>query len=227
MKFLIVDKDNKAIDAICSAIAEFPDLEITKIQSFELALKNYLHIEAEFIISEWVIDNVNGMEFFEEVWKRDVNKPIVMVYTHINDSISEVAALNSGADDYITKHLSPPLLRRKIEALQRRKKAKNAPLIKIGELLIDEEKYLVRKNEEVHDLQRKEFEIVKLLSSQPGKVFSRTEILNSLWSEHEFPASRTIDVHIRKLRSKLGNDTIQTIKGMGYKLATQANKKLF
>lgn len=225
MKFLIVDNDTKAIDAICSALADIEHLEITKMPSFDLAQKNYRQIEADFIISEWVINKVNGMEFFEEIWKRDTSKPIIMVYTHIDDTISEVAALNSGADDYVTKHLSPSLIRRKIEALQRRKKAKNTPLIKIGELLIDEEKYLVKRKEEVYDLQRKEFEIVKLLSSQPGKVFSRAEILNSLWGEHEFPASRTIDVHIRKLRSKLGNDTIVTIKGMGYKLATQLNQK--
>lgn len=225
MKFLIVDNDSKAIDAISLALSDFPDLEITKLSSFELALKNYSRIKADFIISEWVINKVNGMEFFEEIWKQDANKPIIMVYSHIHDTISEVAALNSGADDYVTKHISPQLIKRKVEALLRRKKSKSIALIKIGNLLIDEEKYLVRRNEEVHDLQRKEFEIVKLLSSQPGKVFSRSEILNSLWGEHEFPASRTIDVHIRKLRSKLGNDTIVTIKGMGYKLATQTNQK--
>ena len=125
-----------------------------------------------------------------------------------------------GADDYINKPIKPRLLLSRIKALLRRKveTASDNNIRQVGDLGIDQEKYLIYSNGETINLARKEFELINLLASKPGKVFSRQEIFNKVWGYDVIVGDRTIDVHIRKLREKIGMDSIKTVKGIGYKL---------
>lgn len=132
-----------------------------------------------------------------------------------SEDYSQIAGYNAGADDYIGKPIRPRLLLSKIESLLRRRSLGN-PQVKDEKIKIDRERYQVNVFGEIHDLPRKEFELLELLASKPGKVFTRDQIMNMIWGDHSMAGVRTIDVHIRRLREKLGNDYIRTIKGVGY-----------
>ncbi len=131
-----------------------------------------------------------------------------------------MAGFDVGADDYITKPIKPKVLISKIKALLRRVddvSSSSSEKVKIGEFIIDREEYVIVKNSDKMSLPRKEFELFALLASKPGKVFKRDDILNQVWGNEVVVGGRTIDVHIRKLREKLGDDHFKTIKGVGYK----------
>ncbi|HMJ48155.1 MAG TPA: response regulator transcription factor, partial [Ferruginibacter sp.] len=125
--------------------------------------------------------------------------------------------LETGADDYLTKPISPKVLVSKVNSLFRRVTKKETGILKVGEIEIDRERYLVKHDHKDISLARKEFELLALLASKPGKVFLRNEILNQIWGTEVIVGDRTIDVHIRKIRQKLGLDCITTVKGVGYK----------
>jgi len=137
-----------------------------------------------------------------------------------SEEYSEIAGFNVGADDYIAKPIKPRALVSRINAILRR----NAPAeevsdnkLEIGDLVIDREAYLVYKNGEKIVLAKKEFELLYLLASKPGKVYTREVIQKNIWEDSVVVTNRTIDVHIRKLREKLGDDIVATVKGVGYK----------
>src|SRR5690606_33191431 len=134
-----------------------------------------------------------------------------------NEDYSQVSGLDAGADDYIAKPLKPKVLISRINALLRRNRLNNTANNASNGLNINRDKYLVTLNEEEIHLPRKEFELLSLLYSKPGNVFEREEILSTVWGDGIIVGDRTIDVHIRKLREKLGNHYIQTVKGVGYK----------
>ncbi len=148
---------------------------------------------------------------------------LIAFLTARNEDYSQIAGFDSGADDYITKPIKPRVLVSRINALLRRvrtedKKAAEATnLVKIGDLTIDREQYMIHKGNDKIVLPRKEFELLALLAGKPGKVFTRDEILDKVWGNDIVVGDRTIDVHIRKLREKLGDDCIKTVKGIGYK----------
>lgn len=142
---------------------------------------------------------------------------IIMFLTALNDDSTEITGLETGGDDYITKPISPKVLVSRVNALFRRIVKDTETVLHIGDLTIDREKYIVTaKNEEII-LARKEFELLALLTSKPSKVFLRNEILNKVWGSDVIVGDRTIDVHVRKIRQKLGGDCITTVKGVGYK----------
>ncbi len=148
----------------------------------------------------------------------DMRETMIIFLTAMNDETSEITGLESGADDYISKPVSPKILLSKVNALFRR--INNSDVSKVtvvGEMKIDREKYLVYHNKNEVVLARKEFELLALLASKPGKVFLRNEILNQIWGTEVIVGDRTIDVHIRKIRQKLDMDCISTVKGVGYK----------
>ena len=135
---------------------------------------------------------------------------------------SQIAALETGGDDYITKPIRPRVFLSRIKALLRRSSRstdveETENMIHIGDLTIDRDRIVVIRGEEIIDLAKKEFELLNLLVSKPGKVFSREEIFNKVWGTDVIVGNRTIDVHIRKLREKIGDNYIKTIKGIGYK----------
>ncbi|MEO6906061.1 MAG: response regulator [Ginsengibacter sp.] len=142
---------------------------------------------------------------------------IIIFLTALNDESTEIKGLETGGDDYISKPISPKVLISRVNALFRRIIKETGSILQIGDLSIDREKYLViLKNEEII-LARKEFELLALLASKPAKVFLRNEILDKVWGTEVIVGDRTIDVHVRKIRQKLGDDCIATVKGVGYK----------
>ncbi len=147
----------------------------------------------------------------------DFKETLIIFLTALSDESSEIKGLETGADDYLTKPVSPRVLVSKVNALFRRLGKQETAVIKIGELEIDRERYIINHKGEDIILARKEFELLALLASRPGKVFLRNEILNQVWGTEVIVGDRTIDVHIRKIRQKLGLDCITTVKGVGYK----------
>ena len=147
----------------------------------------------------------------------EFDNTIIIFLTALNDESTEIKGLETGGDDYITKPISPKVLISRVNALFRRIIKETGSILQIGDLSIDREKYVViSKNEEII-LARKEFELLALLASKPAKVFLRNEILDKVWGTEVIVGDRTIDVHVRKIRQKLGDDCIVTVKGVGYK----------
>ena len=142
---------------------------------------------------------------------------IIIFLTAMNDESTEIRGLETGGDDYINKPISPKILITRINALFRRIIKETGSVLKVGDMLIDREQHLVFLNNEEIVLAKKEFDLLALLASKPSKVFLRNEILQKVWGTEAIVGDRTIDVHIRKIRQKLGDDCIITIKGVGYK----------
>lgn len=147
------------------------------------------------------------------------NNTLIIFLTALSDEGTEIKGLESGADDYLTKPISPKVLLSKVNALFRRINKEETGILQIGDLKIDREKYIIHYQGNDIILARKEFELLALLAGKPGKVFLRNEILNQVWGTEVIVGDRTIDVHIRKIRQKLNLDCITTVKGVGYKFA--------
>jgi len=156
----------------------------------------------------------------------ELKNVIIAFLTARGEDYSQVAGFDAGADDYITKPIKPKVLLSRLKALLRRAGGESSSnsehSLDQGKLVIDKEKYQVIFNGNVLDLPRKEFELISLLSSKPGKVFPRDEIMDRIWGNDVVVGGRTIDVHIRKIREKIGDKSIKTIKGVGYKFDEQA-----
>ncbi|MBD0333367.1 MAG: winged helix-turn-helix domain-containing protein, partial [Chitinophagaceae bacterium] len=142
---------------------------------------------------------------------------LIIFLTALNDEASQIKGLTTGADDYISKPISQTVLLSKVESLFRRIPDKEQHEILYDGLRIDPEKFVVQYEDQTFMLARKEFELLYYLASKPGRVFLRNEILNHVWGTDVIVGDRTIDVHIRKIRQKLGIDCIKTVKGVGYK----------
>lgn len=142
---------------------------------------------------------------------------LIMFLTALNDEVTQVRGLETGADDYVSKPVSPKVLLSRVAALLRRVQKDNSKAVKVGNISIDPEKFLVQIEDKEIVLAKKEFELLYLLALKPGRVFLRNEILNAIWGNDVIVGDRTIDVHIRKIRQKLDMDCITTVKGVGYK----------
>lgn len=149
----------------------------------------------------------------------EFNDTLIVMLTALSDETSHIKGLDSGADDYISKPISPKVLVSRINALFRRvvKEDDSQKVLKISNMTIDPVRFVVVLDEEDKVLAKKEFELLHLLASKPGRVFLRNEILGSVWGTEVIVGDRTIDVHIRKIRQKLGVDCVTTVKGVGYK----------
>jgi two-component system alkaline phosphatase synthesis response regulator PhoP len=142
---------------------------------------------------------------------------VIIFLSALSDENTEIRGLETGADDYITKPISPKVLISKVNALFRRVAKGENTILQLGDLSINREKYNVTYKNAPITLARKEFELLSLLASKPGKVFLRNEILEKVWGTEVIVGDRTIDVHVRKIRQKIGVDCISTVKGVGYK----------
>ena len=181
----------------------------------------------DLIILDVMMPEMDGIAACEEIRKIPALQNTVIAFlTARSEDYSQIAGFEAGADDYITKPIRPKVLISRVKALLKRKSGvavtgsapvENTNTVTIGNIVIDKERYLIRKGEEEMILPRKEFELLSLLVSKPGKVFTREEIYYSVWGDNVVVGDRTIDVHIRKLREKIGNDHIRTLKGIGYK----------
>ncbi len=183
----------------------------------ELAIKEKPHL----ILLDVMMPGMDGIETCDAIRNNpDIAHTLIAFLTARGEDYSQVAGFDAGADDYITKPIKPKVLISRIKALLRRFNTTGTAqesLLEFGTLTIDLEKYQVRLKGKKLDLPRKEFELLSLLSSRPGKVFNRDEILDKIWGNEVVVGGRTIDVHVRKLREKLGDGFIKTVKGVGYK----------
>ncbi|WP_299259766.1 response regulator transcription factor [uncultured Aquimarina sp.] len=186
------------------------------IEAVKIAKKKNPHL----IILDVMMPEMDGIEACEQIRKiPDLQNTIITFLTARGEDYSQVAGFDAGADDYITKPIRPKVLVSKVKALLRRLKEDESSdnVVKIGNLVINRDEYKIVKDKKEIILPRKEFELLSLLASKPGKVFKREDILDKVWGNEVIVGGRTIDVHIRKLREKLGDDSFKTIKGVGYK----------
>jgi len=220
MKILLVD-DEKDILEFLSYNLEKEGYKILKAKDGKTALSIAKKKIPDLIILDVMMPGIDGIQTCEEI--RQIPKlknTLITFLTARSEEYSEIAGLNSGADDYITKPIKPKILTSRIKALLRRKEKKETleNIIKINNIEINKHKRtFFYKNKEIF-LSKKEFKILYFLMTNNGKVFNRDEIINDAWEEDAVVGSRTIDVHIRKIREKTSENIIKTIKGFGYKL---------
>lgn len=185
----------------------------------EEAVRLTQQLSPSLILLDVMMPVMDGIETCQVI-RKDLNlsQPIIAFLTSRAEDYAQIAGFEAGADDYITKPIRPRLLLSKIESLLRRLEKSTSSEVELGErsIKIDRDKFTVKLNEVEMILPKKEFELLELLASRPGKVFNREQILAIVWGNETIVGERTIDVHIRKLREKLGDDYIRTIKGIGY-----------
>lgn len=184
------------------------------------ALKVAKKVTPHLILLDIMMPEMDGIEACEKIRKIPALEHVIIAFlTARGEDYSQVAGFDAGADDYITKPIKPKVLVSKIKSLLRRLKNEEEQdtSTTIGDIVINREEYVVFKNGEKIVLPKKEFELFSLLTSKPGKVFKRETILDTVWGNEVVVGGRTIDVHIRKLREKIGDDYFKTIKGVGYK----------
>lgn len=207
--------------------------DILEIVSYNLSAEGYQVITAEngleaiklakkvkpqLIILDVMMPAMDGIEACEQLRKiPELQEIIIAFFTARGEDYSQIAGFDAGADDYIRKPIKPKLLVSKVKALLRRfKNDESENILQLGDLLINREEYKIIKNSREIFLPKKEFELLWLLASKPGKIFERNYILDKVWGNEVVVGGRTIDVHIRKLREKIGGDSFKTIKGVGY-----------
>lgn len=220
-KILVVD-DEPDILEILTYNLEKEGYQVVTASNGEDGLQVASKEMPDLIILDIMMPQMDGVEVCRNLRNNPKFKDTIVAFlTAREEDYSQIAALDVGGDDYITKPIRPRVLISRVNALIRRagKSGDNesAKVLHIGDLTIDKEKFLVMRGEEQIDFAKKEFELFNLLVSRPGKVFTREEIFNKVWGTDVIVGNRTIDVHIRKLREKLGDHYIKTIKGIGYK----------
>ena len=176
----------------------------------------------DLIILDIMMPKMDGVEVCRTLrGNSNFDKTLIAFLTAREEDYSQIAALDVGGDDYITKPIKPRVFLSRIKALLRRseraEQEEGSDVVKVADLIIDRDRVVVKKGEKTIELAKKEFELIYLLVSKPGKVFTREEIFNKVWGTDVIVGNRTIDVHIRKLREKIGEKYIKTIKGIGYK----------
>lgn len=212
---LIVD-DEKDILEFLSYNLKKKGYKVYTSSSGSEGVKMAKDLNPSLIILDVMMPEMDGIEACQLIRKEmNMTQPIITFLTSRAEDYSQIAGFEAGADDYITKPIRPRLLVSKVESLLRRRNA-SVELKKNKDITIDREKYLVDVKGNSLVLPKKEFELLELLASRPGKVFKRDQILSIVWGDETIVGERTIDVHIRKLREKIGNDYIRTIKGVGY-----------
>jgi two-component system, OmpR family, alkaline phosphatase synthesis response regulator PhoP len=183
------------------------------------AIEKARQYNPELIILDIMMPGKNGIEVCKLLRsQKEFKETLIIFLTALSDEGSQVKGLEEGADDYVNKPISPKVLISRVNALFRRSN-RNADerVLKIGDMVIDRERYIITFHGKEIVLAKKEFELLALLASRPGRVFLRNEILNQVWGQEVIVGDRTIDVHIRKIRQKLESDCITTVKGVGYK----------
>ena len=221
IKILLVD-DEPDILEIVGYNLEQAGYQVFKAENGKDAVKQAQKVKPHLIIMDVMMPEMDGMEACERIRENpELKDTIITFLTARSEDYSQVAGFDVGADDYIAKPIKPKLLVSKVKGLLRRLKdeeTENSETLTVGNLLINREEYKIIKDGVTIVLPRKEFELLYLLASKPGKVFTRAEILDKVWGNEVIVGGRTIDVHIRKLREKIDEDVFKTIKGVGYKI---------
>jgi len=217
-KILIADDEPDILEIIQFNL-QAEGYEVITAKNGDEAFEKAKIFRPDLIMLDVMMPGKTGLEVCALLRMNPAFKETLIIFlTALSDEGSEIKGLESGADDYLTKPIRPKVLLSKVNAFFRRLNKEDTGVVKIGDIKIDREKYIVTLKDTDVILARKEFELLALLASKPGKVFLRNEILNQIWGTEVIVGDRTIDVHIRKIRQKLGLDCITTVKGVGYKL---------
>ena len=219
IKILLVDDEPDILEIVGYNLTAEGYQVITAENGIE-AVKKAKKERPQLIILDVMMPEMDGIEACEQIRKiPDLSETIITFLTARGEDYSQVAGFDAGADDYITKPIKPKVLVSKVKALLRRIKDEEVTdaIMKVGGLIINREEYKITHKGQEIVLPRKEFELLSLLATKPGKVFKREEILDKVWGNEVVVGGRTIDVHIRKLREKIGDKSFKTIKGVGYK----------
>ena len=219
IKILLVDDDADILEIVGYNLSQ-EGYQISTAINGRDAIAKAKKVFPHLIIMDVMMPEMDGMEACENIRKiPELSNVIITFLTARSEDYSQVAGFDAGADDYITKPIKQKLLVSKVKALLRRLKEteKDSETLNVGGIEINREEYKIVKDNVEIVLPRKEFELFYLLATKPGKVFKREEILDKVWGNDVVVGGRTIDVHIRKLREKIGDDFFKTIKGVGYK----------
>lgn len=215
---LLVDDEQDILEFLSYTIRK-EGYRVFTANNGEEAVKLAQQVSPSLILMDVMMPQMDGMEACQIIRKDlQLAQPIIAFLTARAEDYAQIAGFEAGADDYINKPIRPRLLISKIESLLRRiqsERSVDEGKVSSG-IIIDREKYVVVVNNKELQLPKKEFELLELLSSRPGKVFNRDQILNIVWGNETIVGERTIDVHIRKLRQKIGDSLFRTIKGVGY-----------
>jgi two-component system alkaline phosphatase synthesis response regulator PhoP len=218
-KILVVDDDPDIVEILRYNLS-MAGYDIKSATNGKEAIKKAKIFLPEIILLDVMMPEMDGIEtcaIIKEI--PSLNNTRIIFLSARNEDYTQLSAFDAGADDYITKPVKPKILLKKIASILKRinKSKDKKQLIDLGEIKIDRNSYLVTKNDIKISLPRKEFELFFLLASIPGKVFTRDEIMSKVWGSEVIVGDRTIDVHIRKLREKIGDLYFKTVKGVGYK----------
>jgi two-component system alkaline phosphatase synthesis response regulator PhoP len=216
-KILIADDEQDILDILRYNL-ESEGFRVETAPNGILAVERAKSFRPDLIILDVMMPFKNGVDACRELRQiPEFRQTLIIFLSAMNDEVSEISGLESGADDYLTKPIRPKALISKVQSLFRRVPDTNAQNLTLGNLRINRENFSVTNENTSIVLARKEFELLYLLASKPGKVFLRQEILQLVWGTDVIVGDRTIDVHIRKIRQKLNQDVITTVKGVGYK----------
>jgi two-component system alkaline phosphatase synthesis response regulator PhoP len=220
IKILLVDDEKDILEIVGYNLAQEGYQISTASNGKEAIIKAKKELP-QLIILDVMMPEMDGIEACENIRKiPELQDTIITFLTARSEDYSQVAGFDAGADDYIAKPIKPKVLVSKVKALLRRLKSDTKPnsTLTVGNIEINREEYKIINDGKEIVLPRKEFELFYLLATKPGKVFTREEILDKVWGNEVVVGGRTIDVHIRKLREKIGDDFFKTIKGVGYKI---------
>lgn len=219
-RILLVDDEPDILEFVGYNLKK-EDFEVKTANNGEDAIKIAQTFKPQLILLDVMMPGLDGIETCERIRNiPEIKNTLIAFLTARGEDYSQVAGFDAGADDYISKPIKPKILVSRIKALLRRTHTNDVQLegtMTFKDLDINLERYQVRLMGEKIPMPRKEFEMLSLLASKPGKVFTRDEILESVWGKDVVVGDRTIDVHVRKIREKIGNEYIHTIKGVGYK----------
>src|SRR3954451_5260848 len=220
-KVLIVDDEPDILEIISYNLVKEGYQTLTAKNGID-ALEKMATFDPDLVILDIMMPRMNGVEVCKSIRSTpEYNDTLIILLTALSDEQSQIKGLESGADDYVSKPISPKVLVSRVNAIFRRIYKEEGKAIKLGNMVIDPERFMVIIDGKDVVLAKKEFELLYLLASKPGRVFLRNEILSQVWGAEVIVGDRTIDVHIRKIRQKLGIDCVTTVKGVGYKFEMQ------
>ncbi|PCI34779.1 MAG: DNA-binding response regulator [Flavobacteriaceae bacterium] len=219
IKILLVDDEPDILEIVGYNLKNEGYTIATATNGLE-AVKRARTFQPHLILLDIMMPEMDGIEACEKIRQiKGFENILIVFFTARGEDYSQVAGFDAGADDYITKPIKPKVLISKVKGLLRRivGEEEQNNQVKVGDIIIDRDEYMIVKDGRKFSLPRKEFELFSLLASKPGKVFKRDDILDKVWGTEVVVGGRTIDVHIRKLREKIGERNFKTVKGVGYK----------